>query len=126
VLVVPDLVLGLVLSRAAADLAAAALQAVYLIGFLAARGRTLGNLAAGTRVVAESGQPLTLARAAGRWLAQAAFELPGAVILILDPGNGLGLLLPALALVDDLWPLWDPLRQTLHDKLAGTLVLAVG
>jgi uncharacterized RDD family membrane protein YckC len=26
-------------------------------------------------------------------------------------------------LVDFLWPLWDPRRQTLHDKLAGTVVL---
>lgn len=30
---------------------------------------------------------------------------------------------PLLILVDLLWPLWDARRQTLHDKLAGTVVL---
>ncbi len=31
--------------------------------------------------------------------------------------------LPIAAIVDLLWPLWDPRNQTLHDKAAGTLVL---
>jgi uncharacterized RDD family membrane protein YckC len=26
-------------------------------------------------------------------------------------------------LVDDLWPLWDKQKQTLHDKVAGTVVV---
>ena len=30
---------------------------------------------------------------------------------------------PLLILVDLLWPLWDARRQTLHDKIAGTVVL---
>ena len=30
---------------------------------------------------------------------------------------------PIAAVVDLLWPLWDPLNQTLHDKAAGTVVL---
>jgi uncharacterized RDD family membrane protein YckC len=28
-------------------------------------------------------------------------------------------------LLDDLWPLWDPMRQALHDKAAGTLVIEI-
>jgi uncharacterized RDD family membrane protein YckC len=31
-----------------------------------------------------------------------------------------------LILVDLLWPLWDPRRQTLHDKLARTVVVPAG
>jgi len=32
-------------------------------------------------------------------------------------------ILPIAAVVDLLWPLWDPRNQTLHDKAAGTVVL---
>jgi uncharacterized RDD family membrane protein YckC len=28
-----------------------------------------------------------------------------------------------VALLDGLWPLWDPKRQTLHDKIAGSVVI---
>jgi len=30
---------------------------------------------------------------------------------------------PIAAVIDLLWPLWDPRNQTLHDKAAGTVVL---
>ena len=30
---------------------------------------------------------------------------------------------PLLPMLDLLWPLWDPRNQTLHDKVAGTVVL---
>ena len=32
-------------------------------------------------------------------------------------------IVPVGAVVDLLWPLWDPRNQTLHDKAAGTVVL---
>jgi len=32
-------------------------------------------------------------------------------------------IIPIAAIVDLLWPLWDPRNQTLHDKAAGTVVL---
>lgn len=32
---------------------------------------------------------------------------------------------PILPLIDVLWPLWDVKKQTLHDKMASTIVLAV-
>jgi uncharacterized RDD family membrane protein YckC len=35
------------------------------------------------------------------------------------------LVLELLALVDFLWPLWDSRRQTIHDKLARTVVVRV-
>jgi len=28
-------------------------------------------------------------------------------------------------LLDGLWPLWDPNRQALHDKIAGSVVVRV-
>jgi uncharacterized RDD family membrane protein YckC len=33
------------------------------------------------------------------------------------PGAGL------ITLLDDLWMLWDRQKQTLHDKVAGTIVI---
>jgi uncharacterized RDD family membrane protein YckC len=39
---------------------------------------------------------------------------------------GVGLVLALLLALDDLWMLWDPYHQTLHDKLAGTYVVAAG
>ncbi len=36
---------------------------------------------------------------------------------------GLLTIFPIAAVVDLLWPIWDPRNQTLHDKAAGTVVL---
>jgi uncharacterized RDD family membrane protein YckC len=30
------------------------------------------------------------------------------------------------SLLDGLWPLWDPKRQALHDKLVNSVVIKVG
>jgi uncharacterized RDD family membrane protein YckC len=67
-------------------------------------GQTLGKRAMGIRVVRKSnGAPLGYGLAIGRYLARFVdfFTL------------GLGLL----------WAAWDPLHQTFHDKIAGTLVV---
>ncbi len=67
-------------------------------------GQTLGKKALGIRVVRKSnGAPLGYGLAIGRYLARFvdAFTL------------GLGLL----------WAAWDPMHQTFHDKIAGTLVV---
>lgn len=67
-------------------------------------GQTLGKRALGIRVVRKSnGAPLGYGLAIGRYLARFvdAFTL------------GLGLL----------WAAWDPMHQTFHDKIAGTLVV---
>ena len=67
-------------------------------------GQTIGKKALGIRVVRKSnGAPIGTGLAIGRYLARFvdAFTL------------GLGLL----------WAAWDPLHQTFHDKIAGTLVV---
>ena len=67
-------------------------------------GQTLGKKAMGIRVVRKSnGGPLGFGLAIGRYLAR----FVDAITL------GLGLL----------WAAWDPLHQTFHDKIAGTLVV---
>ena len=80
-------------------------------------GQTLGMRIFGTRCVCDDRvSPLNLARAAYRQLAaelmaiSAAFETLGIF----------GLIPP---LTDLFWPLWDRENQTLHDKVAGTVVL---
>jgi len=67
-------------------------------------GQTLGKKAVGIRVVRRAnGAPLGFGLSTGRFFARLAdtFTL------------GLGLL----------WAAWDPLNQTFHDKIAGTLVV---
>jgi uncharacterized RDD family membrane protein YckC len=67
-------------------------------------GQTLGKKALGIRVVRKAnGAPLGYGLAFGRFLARFADSFT----------FGLGLL----------WAAWDPLHQTFHDKIAGTLVV---
>lgn len=81
--------------------------AYYYVALVAVSGRTLGNRVAGTRVVdARSGRVPGWGKAAGLFFVRlllAVFVVP----LVLDV----------------LWPLWDERRQTLHDKVAGTVVV---
>lgn len=84
------------------------LWAVYVTMMLSRGGQTLGNKAVGTHVVdAQTGGPIGAGKALGRW---AASELLGSFV-------------PFFRLLDVLWPLWDRQNQTLHDKIAGTVVL---
>jgi len=82
--------------------------ALYKPLFEGATGQTLGKKWVGIRVVQEDGSPIGYPRAFFRWLV---FSLFG--------------LVPILDLVNILWPLWDPRKQTLHDKAAKTLVVRV-
>lgn len=88
--------------------AAAFVYETLMIGFL---GRTVGKIALGTRVVrlVDGGRP-TWSEAAMRAL------VPLALGAIPQVGVVLGLVVYSLAL-------WNPLRQGLHDKAAGTLVV---
>ncbi len=80
------------------------------------RGQTVGMMAVGVRAVRdETFGVLGYGRALGRAL----FE--GVLRLI----NLLFFLLGLVWVLDMLFPLWDKKRQTLHDKVAGSVVLRV-
>ena len=78
------------------------------------RGQTIGMMAVGVRAVRDQTfERLGYGRAFGRALFEGflrALEL-------------LSLLLGVVWLVDMLFPLWDKRRQTLHDKVVGSVVL---
>lgn len=83
-------------------------DAAYVTLMLGNRGQTVGNMAVHTRVVdSRTGGPISYGKALGRWASE--FLL---VILFFIPW-----------ILDILWPLWDRENQTLHDKMAGTVVL---
>ncbi|GAA3212966.1 hypothetical protein GCM10010468_32630 [Actinocorallia longicatena] len=85
---------------------------------LVAFGRTVGKRLMRLRIadVANPMAPLTTGRAFGRGLLYPfGFMVIGLIPLL---GSGIGLL-------NVLWQFWDkPYQQTLHDKMAGTVVLA--
>jgi uncharacterized RDD family membrane protein YckC len=83
-------------------------EAIYYTALIGSRSQTLGKMALGIKVVdAESRSPIGYARAFTRWLStatlRALFTIP--------------------TVVDHLWPLRDPRNQTLHDKLARSVVV---
>lgn len=83
-------------------------DAAYITVMLGNRGQTVGNMAVHTRVVdSRTGGSISYGKALGRWASE--FLL---VILFFIPW-----------ILDILWPLWDRENQTLHDKMAGTVVL---
>jgi uncharacterized RDD family membrane protein YckC len=81
----------------------------YFTYMWSSRGQTVGMMALNLKVVdAETGGPLTLAKALIR-----------AVVLYAE----LLFCVCIVGLVGGLWMLWDPRRQAIHDKAAGTVVL---
>ncbi len=82
---------------------------VYEVGFLLWRAATPGKLLVGLRVRRWApGQALGPSVVARRWLGY----------------QGVGQVLGGFyVLIDVAWVLWDPRRQALHDKLAGTCVV---
>jgi len=77
----------------------------YTVGFFGSpRGQTPGFMATGIRVVSlDDGGPIGYGRAAVRWLV----GLVSAVVVVLGY----------------LWMIWDPEKQTWHDKAAGSVVV---
>lgn len=102
-------------------LAFAALQGVYLVKLIAARrGQTIGNRVALTRVRdAATGQGVTMVQALKRWAFVAAYQL----LILLVAGQYAVVVLLLVIAIDDLMPLFDRRKQTLHDKFAGTIVV---
>ena len=76
---------------------------VYLVSL---RGYSIGQGVMKLKVIDAHGRLLSQGTAVIRLLVQA----------------GLGLV-PLLPVLDLLWPLWDPYRQTLHDKAVGCYVI---
>jgi uncharacterized RDD family membrane protein YckC len=75
-------------------------------------GQTFGKRALGIQVRdAASGGSIGMERAALRYVVVGLFRIV--------PFFGL------FTLLDGLWPLWDPSRHALHDKIAGSVVVRV-
>jgi len=80
------------------------------------RGQTVGMMAVGIRVVRDTSYDVVgYGRAFGRALVEQLFRLLGSATIILG----------VVWVLDMLFPLWDKKRQTLHDKIATTVVLRV-
>jgi uncharacterized RDD family membrane protein YckC len=108
VLLVPNAILRAVGGNGGGYFLSVVLDAAYITLMLSRRGRTVGNMAVHTRVVdSRTGGPISTGKALGRWASE--FVL---FLLLIVPG-----------ILDLLWPLWDRENQTLHDKMAGTVVL---
>jgi uncharacterized RDD family membrane protein YckC len=81
-----------------------------------ARGQTVGMMAVGVRAVRDQTfEVLGYGRALGRALVEGVFRLLSLFTVFLG----------LIWLLDMLFPLWDSKRQTLHDKVAGSVVLRV-
>lgn len=107
ILLIPNLILRYA-GRAGGGVLALIVDAAYITLMLGQRGQTVGNMAVHTRVVdSRTGGQISYAKALGRWASELVL-----VILFLIPW-----------ILDILWPLWDRDNQTLHDKMAGTVVL---
>ena len=85
-----------------------------LLYMTAPDGQSPGKRLVGLTIVRENGEPISPARVMVR-------DILVKRVLFLAIGAVLGFL-PLL--VDALWILWDRDRQTLHDKMMGTLVVA--
>lgn len=108
------------------DVTMAGVIAAYEIVSVALWGRTIGKLVAGTRVVAlASGAPPGWSRAALRW------AVPSVVgLLSLFQGDGLVagvafMFSGVVTIVVYVGVLHKPLRQGVHDRAAGTVVVLV-
>lgn len=87
-------------------------QYVYAALMVRYAGATLGKLALGIRVRRDDGAPAGWREALLRPVLQLVISFAAFV-----PGAGF------LSILDDLWMLWDKQSQTLHDKVAGTIVV---
>ncbi len=88
---------------------AAVIYLLYGTLMIGARGQTIGMMAVGIRAVRDvDGGPVGPGKAFVRSLAQLIMSWTFILILL-----------------SDLWPLWDAKRQTLQDKVVGSVVIRV-
>ncbi len=91
---------------------------LYNVGFHMAKGQTPGKMLMGIRVRMRDDDRRPDARAAVlRWAVQQGGPQ------LLSSIAGLGFFAGVFSIVDHLWPLWDPRKQSLHDKAARTIVV---
>jgi len=108
VLLIPNLILRYAGGPTGGGLLSLIVDAAYITLMLGQKGQTVGNMAVHTRVVdSRTGGQISYGKALGRWASELVL-----VILFVIPW-----------ILDILWPLWDRDNQTLHDKMAGTVVL---
>jgi uncharacterized RDD family membrane protein YckC len=102
-------------------LAGIAAQGLYQVRLLSTpRGQTIGNRIALTRVRDEvTGGPISRNTALKRWGFVGAYQ----AIATLLTGNFALYVLLAVTLIDVLYPLVNPRKQSLHDRFAGTIVV---
>jgi len=82
---------------------------LYQVTYQLRAGQTVGKRVMRLKVVdAGSGASMAAAAARKRWIIHLLFGFVG-----------------PLAYLDGLWQLWDPQKQTLHDKVARTVVVRV-
>ena len=93
-------------------LAVAAVTYAYQALMVRYFGGAIGMLAVGIRVRTDDGNVVGWREALLRPVLQLIVSIGSFV-----PGAGL------ITLLDDLWMLWDRQKQTLHDKVAGTIVV---
>jgi len=124
ILLAPLIVLKVLLGSVVGAVVVVVLEAAYFVTqWLMYDGRTVGNRVVHTRVRDEAtGATITNKQAIWRYFyleVSIIFEIVGA------GSNSATLLLLAgvYFLVDLLFPLWDKRKQTLHDKLAHTIVI---
>jgi uncharacterized RDD family membrane protein YckC len=100
----------------------------YFVWFWCHGGQTLAMKTWRVRLVTRDGGPITPLRAIGRFLLAWLWFLPGLLMAWLMHAQGWMLVvIPALNFL--LWTstvYFDPQRQFLHDRLAGTRVISLG
>lgn len=103
--------------------------ATYFSWFWHHGGQTLAMKTWRIRVTDANGKSITIGRALARFACAALFFVPAAVgvVLLLFPNRispliAMWLLLPPVATI--LWVPFDPDRQFLHDRMAGTRLVA--
>jgi len=93
---------------------------VYEIGFLTWRGATPGRMIVGISVrLRDAAGPPPLAAVVKRTAVKEGGSILGAVPFL----AAVSPLFSLFSLIDDLWPLWDPKKQAIHDKVAATNVV---
>lgn len=100
---------------------------VFLLGWAyytvlhAKWGQTIGKKAVGIRLVRAADQSaVSWGQAFGRQAFVYAISIVTVVVNFQTPA---GAVIGLLGLLDTAWILWDPRRQAVHDKVAGTLVV---